>query len=71
MEFYIRNIETGEEISTEVQEVNLEVESDIEEYDFGIVGDVEMNVWFIPTKADLLGYFKHRNDYIIRALKGE
>lgn len=71
MEFYIRNIETGEKTSTEVQEVNLEVESDIEEYDFGFVGDAEIYAWFIPTKADLLGYFKHRNDYIIDTLKGE
>lgn len=71
MEFYIRNIETGEEISTEVQEANLEVESDIDEYDFGFIGDAEIYAWFIPTKADLLGYFKYRSDYIIRSLKGE
>lgn len=71
MEFYIRYIETGEETSAEVQEVNLEVESDIEKYDFGFIGDTEVYAWFVPTKADLLGYFKHRNDYIIRALKGE
>lgn len=71
MELYIRNIETGEKISPEVHEINLEVESDIKEYDFGFIGNAEIYAWFIPTKADLLGYFKHRNDYIIRALKGE
>ncbi len=70
MEFIIRT-KDGEHV-TEVDNVELEtVELEVDTFpEYFTSGELEINMTVNLPKADLLTYFKHRNDYIKAELFG-
>lgn len=71
MQFYITTDDGGfvtEVEDVEIQEVDLEVDTFPE---YITSGEVEISITIPMAKADLVQYFKYRNDYIKKELFSE